>query len=406
MTKLLNKKHKILVAFGTRPEAIKMVPVILELKKNKNYFDVVICVSGQHRKMLDSVLESFNIVPDVDLNVMRYNQDLTDITSNILLGMRDVFKMFNPDLVLVHGDTTTSFATALSAFYHNIPIGHVEAGLRSFDLKSPWPEEANRVLTGRITQLHFCPTEKNMMNLKCEGVNENNVYVTGNTVIDALKIVQNRILSDKIFSNNCDMQLSANGISPDLIHSWQSGSRKLVLITVHRRENMGTGFKSIFESIKKLAFKYQNLDFVYPVHLNPNVRRSLAEVFNYDFESKVFLDSEHPNNVHFIEPLDYFPFVKMMMHSYVIMTDSGGIQEEAPLFGIPVFVLRNTTERLEAVESGTVKLLGTDSVTIISEVSKILDDYGKYQDMSAKKNPYGDGNAASHIVKVIQQHLV
>lgn len=376
---------KIMLVFGTRPEAIKMAPLVKEFQKHPETFQTIVCVTGQHREMLDQVLHLFGIKPDYDLNIMKQGQDLYDVTSRVLLGMRDVLKEANPDVVLVHGDTTTSTASALAAFYQQIPVGHVEAGLRTHDIYSPWPEEMNRLITGRIATYHFSPTALSKQNLLDEGINEEAITVTGNTVIDALYMVVDKIKSDKQLGEELETLLRESGYDVNRLN----GTRKLVLITGHRRENFGEGFISMCRAIKALTEKYPNVDFVYPMHLNPNVRKPIHEVFGEDLSD---LD-----NMFFIEPLEYLSFVYLMEKSTIVLTDSGGIQEEAPGLGKPVLVMRDTTERPEALEAGTVKLVGTDYDKIVNEVSTLLDDMDYYDRMSKAVNPYGDGLACERI---------
>lgn len=380
---------KIMLVFGTRPEAIKMAPLVKEFQKHSETFQTIVCVTGQHREMLDQVLHLFDIKPDYDLNIMKQGQDLYDVTSRVLLGMRDVLKEVNPDIVLVHGDTTTSTASALAAFYQQIPVGHVEAGLRTHDIYSPWPEEMNRLITGRIATYHFSPTALSKQNLLDEGINEESIIVTGNTVIDALYMVVDKIKSDKQLGEELETLLRESGYDVNRLN----GTRKLVLITGHRRENFGEGFISMCRAIKALTEKYPNVDFVYPMHLNPNVRKPIHEVFGEDLSD---LD-----NMFFIEPLEYLSFVYLMEKSTIVLTDSGGIQEEAPGLGKPVLVMRDTTERPEALEAGTVKLVGTDYDKIVNEVSALLDDREYYDKMSKAVNPYGDGLACERIVNSI-----
>lgn len=377
---------KIMLVFGTRPEAIKMAPLVKEFQKHPETFQTIVCVTGQHREMLDQVLHLFDIKPDYDLNIMKQGQDLYDVTSRVLLGMRDVLKEANPDVVLVHGDTTTSTASALAAFYQQIPVGHVEAGLRTHDIYSPWPEEMNRLITGRIATYHFSPTALSKQNLLDEGINEESITVTGNTVIDALYMVVDKIKSDKQLGEELETLLRESGYDVNRLN----GTRKLVLITGHRRENFGEGFISMCRAIKALTEKYPNVDFVYPMHLNPNVRKPIHEVFGEDLSD---LD-----NMFFIEPLEYLSFVYLMEKSTIVLTDSGGIQEEAPGLGKPVLVMRDTTERPEALEAGTVKLVGTDYDKIVNEVSALLDDREYYDKMSKAVNPYGDGLACKRII--------
>lgn len=368
---------KILIVFGTRPEAIKMAPLVLKFKQN-NSFNVKVCVTAQHREMLDQVLEIFEIKPDYDLDLMKPGQDLFDVTSNVLTGMKGVLNDFLPDIVLVHGDTTTSFATALACYYMQIAVGHIEAGLRTYNIYSPWPEEINRQLTGRITQYHFAPTELSKSNLKNELVDDSRIIVTGNTVIDALHIVIDRIKNDMNLEKKLHNQINESGYSIT--------DKKLILVTGHRRENFGHGFLNICEALTKIAQDNQYLDIVYPVHLNPNVRKPVNEIL-----------SGIPN-VYLIEPLSYEPFVYLMSKSYLVLTDSGGIQEEAPSLGKPVLVMRDTTERPEAVDAGTVKLVGTNKDVIISEVIKLLNNQDEYNAMSYSHNPYGDGKACERII--------
>lgn len=380
---------KIMLVFGTRPEAIKMAPLVKEFQKHPETFQTIVCVTGQHREMLDQVLHLFDIKPDYDLNIMKQGQDLYDVTSRVLLGMRDVLKEANPDVVLVHGDTTTSTASALAAFYQQIPVGHVEAGLRTHDIYSPWPEEMNRLITGRIATYHFSPTALSKQNLLDEGINEEAITVTGNTVIDALYMVVDKIKSDKQLGEELETLLRESGYDVNRLN----GTRKLVLITGHRRENFGEGFISMCRAIKALTEKYSNVDFVYPMHLNPNVRKPIHEVFGEDLSD---LD-----NMFFIEPLEYLSFVYLMEKSTIVLTDSGGIQEEAPGLGKPVLVMRDTTERPEALEAGTVKLVGTDYDKIVNEVSALLDDREYYDKMSKAVNPYGDGLACHMICNLL-----
>lgn len=376
----------ILLVFGTRPEAIKMAPLVKEFQKASHEFKTLVCLTGQHREMLDQVLHIFNIKPDYDLNIMRQGQDLYDVTSRVLLGMRDVLKEVHPDVVLVHGDTTTSTAAALAAFYQQIPVGHVEAGLRTHNIYSPWPEEMNRQITGRISTYHFAPTDLSKKNLLAEDIAEEAITVTGNTVIDALYMVVDKIKTDDALSANLKTVLSNSGYDVNRL----SDGRKMVLITGHRRENFGDGFISMCKAIKTLTEKYRDIDFVYPMHLNPNVRKPIHEIFGESLSDL--------GNIFFIEPLEYLSFVYLMEKSTVILTDSGGIQEEAPGLGKPVLVMRDTTERPEALEAGTVKLVGTDYDKIVHEVSKLLDNQEYYDGMSKAVNPYGDGMACSRIV--------
>jgi UDP-N-acetylglucosamine 2-epimerase (non-hydrolysing) len=377
---------KILLVFGTRPEAIKMAPLVKKLQQMPEEFQTVVCVTGQHREMLDQVLRLFDITPEYDLNIMKPNQDLYDITSRILLGMRDVLREVQPDIVLVHGDTTTSMAAALAAFYQQIPVGHVEAGLRTGNIYSPWPEEMNRLITGRITTHHFSPTPLAKENLLREHVDEKQIFVTGNTVIDALQMVVKRLDEDNVLANDVATKINQMGYDVQRLE----GNRRMVLITGHRRENFGEGFLNICHAIKLLAEQYKDVDFVYPMHLNPNVRKPVREILG-----------EKAENVFLIEPLDYLPFVYMMQHSTLILTDSGGVQEEAPGLGKPVLVMRDTTERPEAVEAGTVLLVGTNREKIEHGVSMLLDDSDTYRRMSEAVNPYGDGLACERIIKYL-----
>ena len=376
-----------MLVFGTRPEAIKMSPLVKEFQKYPEKFETIVCVTGQHREMLDQVLRIFDIQPDYDLNIMKQGQDLYDVTARVLTGMRDVLKETRPDIVLVHGDTTTSTAAALAAFYQQIPVGHIEAGLRTHNIYSPWPEEVNRQITGRITTYHFAPTSLSKDNLLQEGVAGEQIIVTGNTVIDALYMVVEKIKNDGILSCELEKVLKASGYDISRL----SDGRKLVLITGHRRENFGDGFISMCKAIKSLSEKYPEVDFVYPMHLNPNVRKPIHEVFGESQRANLF----------FIEPLEYLSFVYLMEKSAIVLTDSGGIQEEAPGLGKPVLVMRDTTERPEALEAGTVKLVGTDYDKIVNEVSGLLDSQEYYEKMSKAINPYGDGKACSRIVKAL-----
>ena len=383
---------KVLVVFGTRPEAIKMAPLVLEMKKFPNLIHPMVCVTGQHRDMLDQVLTIFEIVPDYDLEIMKPNQDLFDIFTNTMIGMRDVLTKTKPDFVLVHGDTSTSSAAALSAFYFKIPVGHVEAGLRTYERYNPWPEEINRQMNSKISTFHFAPTQSSAENLRKELVSEESIVVTGNTVIDALKIADQKI-SDLLKTNALFFKDYFPKISMDTIEKWISGDRKMVLITAHRRENFGEGFKNIFQAINELVDEFPQVDFVFPLHLNPKVREAANEIFG-DGRANV-------TNLFFEEPMGYLSFVFLLRYSHLVLTDSGGIQEEAPGFGKPVLVLRDTTERPEAVESGTVILVGTDSKKIKESVSLLINDSKAYQSMSHAINPYGDGLASSRIVSKI-----
>lgn len=373
-----------MLVFGTRPEAIKMAPLVKEFQKYPKEIETIVCVTGQHREMLDQVLHIFDIQPDYDLNIMKQGQDLYDVTARVLTGMRDVLKESRPDLVLVHGDTTTSTASALAAFYQQIPVGHIEAGLRTHNIYSPWPEEMNRLITGRIATYHFSPTSLSRQNLLDEGIEEEAITVTGNTVIDALYMVVDKIKADQSLDSRLKSILDTAGYDIDRLNR----GRRLVLITGHRRENFGAGFIHMCEAIKTLAEKYPEVDFVYPMHLNPNVRKPIHEVFG---------TGQLPN-LFFIEPLEYLSFVYLMEKSDIVLTDSGGIQEEAPGLGKPVLVMRDTTERPEALEAGTVKLVGTDYDKIVGEVSALLDNQDYYDRMSKAVNPYGDGKACERII--------
>lgn len=381
---------KVMLVFGTRPEAIKMAPLVKEFQKYPETFKTIVCVTGQHRQMLDQVLQLFGIVPDYDLNIMKQGQDLYDVTARVLTGMRDVLKESRPDVVLVHGDTTTSTAAALAAFYQQIPVGHVEAGLRTHNIYSPWPEEMNRQITGRIATYNFAPTPLSKSNLLHEAVAEKSITVTGNTVIDALYWVVNKIKEDKVLNEELQNLLAQAGYDITRL----AGGRKLVLITGHRRENFGDGFINMCTAIRDLTQKYPDVDFVYPMHLNPNVRKPIHEVFGEDLSNL--------GNMFFIEPLEYLSFVYLMEKSNIVLTDSGGIQEEAPGLGKPVLVMRDTTERPEALEAGTVKLVGTDYDKIVNEVSLLLDDQAHYDAMSKAVNPYGDGLACGRIVETLK----
>lgn len=376
---------KIMLVFGTRPEAIKIAPLVKEFQKFPEQFQTIVCVTGQHREMLDQVLNLFEIIPDYDLNIMQQGQDLYDVTARVLTGMRDILKQVIPDVVLVHGDTTTSTASALAAFYQQIPVGHVEAGLRTHNIYSPWPEEMNRLITSRIATYNFAPTKLSKQNLLNEGIDESKILVTGNTVIDALYMVVNKIKNDPQIAIQLTTSLLKSGYDINRLNN----NRKLVLITGHRRENFGDGFISMCSAIKSLTDKYPDVDFIYPMHLNPNVRKPIREVFG---------NENAIANMFFIEPLEYLPFVFLMEKSDIVLTDSGGIQEEAPGLGKPVLVMRDTTERPEALEAGTVKLVGTDFNKIVTEVSALLDDQVYYETMSKAQNPYGDGKASERIV--------
>jgi UDP-N-acetylglucosamine 2-epimerase (non-hydrolysing) len=383
---------KVMLVFGTRPEAIKMCPLVKEFQKYSKDFETIVCVTGQHREMLDQVLHIFEVTPDYDLNIMKQGQDLYDVTARVLMGMRDVIKKVQPDVVLVHGDTTTSTAAALAAFYQQIPVGHVEAGLRTHNIYSPWPEEMNRQITGRIATYNFSPTPLSESNLKEEKAH-GQIFVTGNTVIDALHMVVEKLKNDKKLADEQINVLKTAGYDVTRL----DGGRKLVLITGHRRENFGDGFISMVTAMKDLSEKYPEVDFVYPMHLNPNVRKPIHEVFGEDLTRPNFF---------FIEPLQYLEFVYLMEKSTVVLTDSGGIQEEAPGLGKPVLVMRDTTERPEALKSGTVHLVGTNHDLIVNEVSTLLDDAAAYEKMSKAVNPYGDGKACSRIVRALKGEKV
>ncbi len=381
---------KVMLVFGTRPEAIKMCPLVKEFQKHNDEFETIVCVTGQHREMLDQVLNIFEVKPDYDLNIMKQGQDLYDVTARVLTGMRDVFKECKPDVVLVHGDTTTSTAAALAAFYQQIPVGHVEAGLRTHNIYSPWPEEMNRQITGRIATYNFSPTPLSESNLKAEKA-QGNIYVTGNTVIDALHMVVNKLKNDETLAKEQEEILKQAGYDVNRL----ADGKKLVLITGHRRENFGEGFIHMVTAIKDLKNKYPDVDFVYPMHLNPNVRKPIHEVFGEDLTNL--------GNMFFIEPLQYLEFVYLMEKATIVLTDSGGIQEEAPGLGKPVLVMRDTTERPEALASGTVHLVGTDYQKIMDEVSTLLEDEQAYEKMSKAVNPYGDGKACERIVEILKK---
>lgn len=384
----------VMLVFGTRPEAIKMAPLVNAFQKTEN-IKTVVTVTGQHREMLDQVLKIFNIVPDFDLNIMKSGQDLYDVTAKVLVGMRDVFSQVKPNIVLVHGDTSTSTAAALASFYSRIPVGHVEAGLRTYDIYSPWPEEINRQITGRIATYHFAPTQRSFENLTNESVPKDAISITGNTVIDALHYVTTQLSENDELKSSTDAAIKQAGYDVARI---VDEDRSMVLITGHRRENFGQGFISICEAIKELAQQFPNVDFVYPMHLNPNVRKPISQVFSEEFLKML-------GNVFFIEPLDYLLFVRMMSLSKVVLTDSGGIQEEAPGLGKPVLVMRDTTERPEAVEAGTVKLVGTDKLLIVMECSRLLQDEAYYESMAKASNPYGDGKASGRIVEFVKENI-
>lgn len=381
---------KVMLVFGTRPEAIKMCPLVKEFQKHNDGFETIVCVTGQHREMLDQVLNIFEVKPDYDLNIMKQGQDLYDVTARVLTGMRDVFKECKPDVVLVHGDTTTSTAAALAAFYQQIPVGHVEAGLRTHNIYSPWPEEMNRQITGRIATYNFSPTPLSESNLKAEKA-QGNIYVTGNTVIDALHMVVNKLKNNETLAKEQKEILKQAGYDINRL----ADGKKLVLITGHRRENFGEGFIHMVTAIKDLKNKYPDVDFVYPMHLNPNVRKPIHEVFGEDLSNL--------GNMFFIEPLQYLEFVYLMEKATIVLTDSGGIQEEAPGLGKPVLVMRDTTERPEALASGTVHLVGTDCQKIMDEVSTLLEDEQAYEKMSKAVNPYGDGKACERIVEILKK---
>lgn len=383
---------RIMLVFGTRPEAIKMAPLVKEFEKHPDEFDTIVCVTGQHREMLDQVLKIFDIKPNYDLNIMKQGQDLYDVTCRVLTGMRDVLKEVQPDVVLVHGDTTTSTASALAAFYQQIPVGHVEAGLRTRNIYSPWPEEMNRQITGRIATYNFSPTQLSRQNLLEERVDDEKITVTGNTVIDALYWVVEKIKNDKDLSIELQDILLKAGYNTNRLNT----GRRLVLITGHRRENFGDGFIHICNAIKTLTQNNPDVDFVYPMHLNPNVRKPIHEVFGEDLSDL--------GNMFFIEPLEYLSFVYLMEKSSIVLTDSGGIQEEAPGLGKPVLVMRNTTERPEALDAGTVKLVGTDYDTIVNSISTLLNNKEEYNKMSKAVNPYGDGKACGRIVDFIKKN--
>lgn len=382
---------KILIVFGTRPEAIKMAPVVKEFQENKDNFETRVCVTAQHREMLDQVLDIFEIEPNYDLNIMKAEQDLYDISARVLLELRPVLKEFKPDVLLVHGDTTTSSMAALAAFYKQIPVGHVEAGLRTHNIYSPWPEEMNRQITGRITTYHFAPTELSKQNLLEENVKNENIIVTGNTVIDALHIALNKIKDDSTIEEKLQKQIFEFGYP--YLNKLKSGNRSMILITGHRRENFGDGFVNMCEAMKEIAQANPDFDLVYPVHLNPNVQKPVNEILG------------GISNIHLISPLEYLPFIYLMEKSYLVLTDSGGIQEEAPSLGKPVLVMRDTTERPEAIEAGTVELVGTDRDLIVKKVNELIFNKNKYQTMSMAYNPYGDGRASTIIVSYITQSI-
>jgi UDP-N-acetylglucosamine 2-epimerase (non-hydrolysing) len=391
----MEQKKRVMLVFGTRPEAIKVAPLVKAFQQQAEQFETIVCVTGQHREMLDQVLRLFEIVPNYDLNIMKPGQDLYDITARVLTGLRDVYKEAKPDLVFVHGDTTTSMAAALAAFYQQIPVAHIEAGLRTYNIYSPWPEEMNRQITSRIATYNLAPTPLSKQNLLKEGIQEESITVTGNTVIDALYLVVNKIKQDASLAGELQQQLKTAGYDTQQLN----GGKKLVLITGHRRENFGEGFINMCNAIKTLTEKYPEVDFVYPMHLNPNVRKPILEIFG---EAAVSGTKNDNRNIFFIEPLDYLPFVYLMEQSTLVLTDSGGIQEEAPGLGKPVLVMRDTTERPEAVDAGTVKLVGTNYHLIVSEVSRLLDDETYYNSMAQANNPYGDGLACKRIVEFVK----
>lgn len=378
-------RKKILIVFGTRPEAIKMAPVVKAFQSDSDRFDICVCVTGQHREMLDQVLNIFDIVPDFDLNIMESGQDLYDISSKVIMGMRDVINSFRPDIIFVHGDTTSSSMTALASFYQQIPVAHVEAGLRTNDIYSPWPEEINRQITGCIASWHFAPTQTAKQSLLRENVREETIFVTGNTVIDALQMVINTIETNE----NLRLEIKKT-LSQKLNRGFEPEREKYILVTGHRRENFGEGFLNICDALEQIAKMYPDISIIYPVHLNPNVHQTVYSL----------LSSQ--KNIYLIDPLEYLPFVYLMSNSYFVLTDSGGIQEEAPGFGKPVLVMRDKTERPEAVEAGTVELVGTDKNLIVSKVKELIENKQKYQHMSHAHNPYGDGNAATKIVKTME----
>ncbi len=380
---------KIMLIFGTRPEAIKMAPVIKALEREKSFFQPIICVTAQHRQMLDQVLNLFDIKPDFDLNIMKEGQDLYDITSNVLMSLRGILRQVQPDLVLVHGDTTTTLAASLASFYQRIPVGHVEAGLRTYNVYSPWPEEMNRQITGRIASYHFAPTESNKKNLLKENVDENKIFITGNTVIDALQFIIKKIADDTALQSELNKRINDCGYNLKRL----SAGREMVLITGHRRENFGEGFLNICRAIKDLNSMYPQVDFIYPMHLNPNVRKPIRTVFGNQISPNMF----------FIEPLDYLPFVYLMEKSTIILTDSGGIQEEAPSLMKPVLVMRDTTERPEALRAGVVKLVGASYTRIIQNVRLLLDNKTEYHKMSNTPNPYGDGCSSQRILNILRK---
>lgn len=407
MLKYMKQKKRVMLVFGTRPEAIKIAPLVKELQRRRDRFETIVCVTGQHREMLDQVLQLFAIVPDYDLNIMKQGQDLYDITARILLQLRDVLKKEQPDMLIVHGDTTTSMAAALAAFYQQIPVAHVEAGLRTHDRYSPWPEEMNRQITGRIATYHLAPTNGSKENLLREGVKEESIAVTGNTVIDALHRVVESIKTHPHLQKEISDHLRRSGLPGNIVDTYLPSAeslsptaepRPIVLITGHRRENFGEGFIRICHALKRLTEKFPHVWFIYPMHLNPHVRKPIMAMFGDHFNGD---NSSGSSNLFFIEPLEYLPFVFLMEQSRLVVTDSGGIQEEAPGLGKPVLVMRNTTERPEGLEAGTVKLVGTDEDLIVSEVSRLLEDKHYYDTMAKANNPYGDGLASSRIIRFI-----
>src|SRR5690554_414537 len=400
----MEQKKRVMLVFGTRPEAIKVAPLVKAFQKHTDRFETIVCVTGQHREMLDQVLHLFDIKPDYDLNIMKQGQDLYDVTARVLTGLRDVYKEAKPDVVFVHGDTSTSMAAALAAFYQQIPVAHIEAGLRTHNIYSPWPEEMNRQITSRISVYNLAPTALSKENLLKEGIDESTITVTGNTVIDALYLVLDKIKSDKSLQSEIKDTLLESGLPGVMVEDYMSplpNKRKLVLITGHRRENFGDGFINMCNAIKTLTEKYPDVDFVYPMHLNPNVRKPIKEIFGEAAVSKNIEEKSSDANIHFIEPLEYLPFVYLMNQSTLVLTDSGGIQEEAPGLGKPVLVMRDTTERPEAVDAGTVKLVGTNYDLIVTETSRLLDDQEYYNTMSQANNPYGDGQACERIIQFI-----
>lgn len=390
---MTRQQKTVMLVFGTRPEAIKMAPLIKEFQKESDIFNTLVCVTAQHRQLLDQVMDVFHLTADYDLDIMQQGQDLYDITSRVLLSMRDVLRQARPELVLVHGDTTTSTAAALAAFYQQIPVGHIEAGLRTGNIYSPWPEEMNRQITGRIASYHFAPTETSRANLLKENVHPDNIHVTGNTVIDALHLVVNELKCDKQLADRERQTLIGCGYDVSRLNE----DKKLVLITGHRRENFGDGFHNICKAIKMLVLQHPDVDFVYPMHLNPNVRNPIRQVFGENLNDF--------QNLFFIEPLEYLSFVYLMEKSFLLLTDSGGVQEEAPSLGKPVLVMRDTTERPEAVLAGTVKLVGANYQKIVDEVSQLILDDHSYSLMSKANNPYGDGQASKRIVEIIRNIL-